>query len=29
LPSDPLQLFIKERCPDVIEQWKKMRKVNE
>ena len=29
LPSDPLQLFVKERCPDVIEQWEKMRKVNE
>ena len=28
LPSDPLQLFVKERCPDVIEQWQKMRKVN-
>ena len=29
LPSDPLQLFVKERCPDVIDQWNKMRKVNE
>ena len=29
LPSDPLQLFVKERCPDVIDQWEKMRKVNE
>ena len=29
LPTDPLQLFVKERCPDVIEQWKKQRKVND
>ena len=29
LPSDPLQLFMKERCPDVIEQWEKQRKVKE
>ena len=26
LPTDPLQLCVKERCQDVIEQWKKMRK---
>ena len=29
LPSDPLQLFIKERCPDAIKQWKERRKVKE
>jgi len=28
LPTDPLQLFVKERCPDVIEEWNKKRKVN-
>ena len=28
LPTDPFQLYVKERCPDVIKAWKKRRKVN-
>jgi len=27
LPSDPLQEFIMQRCPDVIKEWKERRKV--
>jgi len=28
LPTDPFQLYVKERCPDVIEAWEKRRDVN-
>ena len=25
LPTDPLQVYIRERCPDVIEEWNEGR----